>query len=57
MYQTNTQAIPQQNTMTKEEFLFHQSICRALEEVEINSQDPSYEWLTLEEFWEGFEDD
>ena len=41
------------NKITEQEFLYHQAICRALDESWEKTRDPNYKWLTEEEFWEG----
>jgi len=38
--------------ITEEDFLFHQQICRELDETRKKTQDPLYQWLTEDEFWQ-----
>ncbi|MCL2445981.1 MAG: hypothetical protein FWD06_04350 [Oscillospiraceae bacterium] len=42
--------------ITTEEFFWHKRVCEELDKTWAESQKLGYKWLTLEEFWEGFDD-
>ena len=46
-------AAAREKKITEEEFLFHQQICRELDEAWEEMQKPGAKWLTEEEFWDG----
>ena len=46
-------AAAREKKITEEEFLFHQRICRELDEAWEEMQKPGAKWLTEEEFWAG----
>ena len=46
-------AAAREKKITEEEFLFHQQICRELDETWAKTREPGYQWLTEEAFWDG----